>query len=96
MLTSDGMELTDFERALSRRSLLWREHRDNVTDAARGRGDRDFLQSYSDGRADGSGLRIRRARSCVPSSAATRVEQKAHFILGSAHLDDPSSQLPLY
>jgi hypothetical protein len=89
------MQLTDFERALSRRSLLWREHRDNVTDAARGRGDRDFLQSYSDGRADGPGLRIRCARSCVPSSAATRVEQKTDFILGSAHFDGPSSHLPL-
>lgn len=50
------VQLTDFERALFRRSLLWREHRDNVTDAARGRGDGDFLQSYSDGRADSSGL----------------------------------------
>jgi hypothetical protein len=85
----------DFERALFRRSLLWREHRDNVTDAARGRGDGDFLQSYPDGCADGSGLRIRCARSCVPSSAATRFEQKTDFILGSAHFGSPSSHLPL-
>lgn len=94
-LTSDAIQLTDLERALSRRSLLWRECRDNVTDAARGRGGRDFLQSYSDGRTNGSGLRIRRARSCVPSSAATRVEQKTDFILGSVHFGGSSSRLPL-
>ena len=94
-LTSDAKQLTDFERALSRRSLLWRECRDNVTDAAHGRRGRDFLQSYSDGCANSPGLRIRRARSCVPSSAATWVEQKAGFILGSVHFDDPSSRLPL-
>lgn len=94
-LASDGIQLTDFEPALSRGNLFWRECRDHIADATCGRGDRDFLQFYSDGRANSSGLRIRRARSCVPSSAATRVEQRADFILMSVYFDGPSSRLPL-